>query len=133
MKTDLKQDVKISTASVQLRILYRRGILSIMQRTFRFHTKQETSFTFIRWFFHVVQFGSMHWRFPVTAQRIFSNSFLIQNFPSQSNIFLRVNIYFSDTESYIWEFSSGMCNNTKGYFRLSVKETKRSKQRISFS
>ena len=130
MRTDLKQDVRMRTASIQLRILSRIGILSILQRTVRFHTKQETSITFIRWLFHVVQFGSMHWRFPVSALRIFSSSFLIQNFPP--NIFLRVNICFSDTESYIWEFSSGMCN-TKGYFRRSVKETKRSKQCITFS
>jgi hypothetical protein len=46
------------TASIQLRILSRSGILNLQQRTVRFYTKYETSITFIRWLFHVVKFGS---------------------------------------------------------------------------
>ena len=101
MRTDLKQDLGMRTASLQLRILSRSGKSNIMQRTVRFHTKQETTITFVRWLFHVVQFGSIHWRFPVSALRIFSNSFLIQNFPSQSNIFFRVNPYPTNVKNRV--------------------------------
>lgn len=59
MRTELKQDVRMRTASIQLRILTKGGILSILQQTVRFHTKQETLITFIRRLFHVVQFGSI--------------------------------------------------------------------------